>query len=47
VASSIQKTWSDEELMALPGDGKYELAGFLHVAHVIPGFSCSLPGLLD
>jgi Uma2 family endonuclease len=25
VATTIQKTWTDEELMALPDDGKYEL----------------------
>jgi Uma2 family endonuclease len=25
VATTAQKTWTDEELMALPGDGKYEL----------------------
>jgi Uma2 family endonuclease len=35
VSTTTQKTWTDEELMALPGDGKYELVdGELH--HMSP-----------
>jgi Uma2 family endonuclease len=34
VATTVQKTWTDEELMALPDDGKYELVDgeLIHVS---------------
>jgi Uma2 family endonuclease len=35
VATTTQKSWTDDELMALPGEGKYELVDG-QLVHVSP-----------
>jgi len=55
VATTTQKTWTDEELMALPDDGKYELVDgeLLHMSpvggrhgHVVAALSARLYGFV-